>query len=105
MDFRENLPFKSYGVKKPIANELELTASRALPGSTKSRNNLSEKVASDASYCCKQAMPDSEPPTVGLRLSAPLNVSAHVVIKDQRRACVEAVPRGDFSVSRFLIYH
>ena len=39
-------------------------------------------------------MPDSEPPTVGLRLSAPLNVSAHVVIKDQRRACVEAVPRG-----------
>ena len=26
--FKKNLPFESYGVKKPIANKLELTASR-----------------------------------------------------------------------------
>ena len=27
MDLKKNLPFESYGVKKPIANKLELTAS------------------------------------------------------------------------------
>ena len=37
MEFRKNLPFKSYGVEKPIANELELTVSRfrAVSGPTK----------------------------------------------------------------------
>ena len=37
MEFRKNLPFKSYGVKKPICNELELTVSRfrAVSGPTK----------------------------------------------------------------------
>ena len=34
-------------------------------------------------------MPDSEPPTAGRPA-----FSSHVVIKDQRRACMEAVPRG-----------
>ena len=38
--FGKKTPFKSYGVKKQYANELELTAShfRALSGSTKGRN-------------------------------------------------------------------
>ena len=44
--FSKNLPFQSYGVKKPIANELELTAScfRALSGSTKGRTSEAQLV-------------------------------------------------------------
>ena len=59
MDFRKNLPLKSYGVKKPIANELELPASRfrALSGPTKAgttrRVTGQSRVASPATYRCK----------------------------------------------------
>ena len=40
MNLQENLPFKSYGAKKPIANELELAVSsfRTLLGPMKRRN-------------------------------------------------------------------
>ena len=42
VDFRKNLPFESYGVEKPFANEFELTANgfRAPPRSTKNGNYL-----------------------------------------------------------------
>ena len=89
--------------KRQYANELELTAS-TLFGPTKRSSYILEwqlvggmllQMLATAASGQRQAMLD-EPPTVGqsLRVSAPLNVSAHVEIKDQRRACVEAVPCG-----------
>ena len=45
--FRKNLPFKSYGVKKLIANELELAASRfrALLGPVKHKDHLQDNLS------------------------------------------------------------
>ena len=60
MDFRQSIPFKSYGVKKPSANELELAASRfrAVSGPTKHtatwRATGGSNVSSEASYWCNR---------------------------------------------------
>ena len=59
MEFRKNLPFESYGVKKPIANELELTVAfaqfrdRRNTAATR-RTTGGSNVASEASYWCKR---------------------------------------------------
>ena len=57
MDFRKTLPFKSYGVKKPICKKVRAHCERfhALSGPAKSRNYLKDnrpvyQGASEASY-------------------------------------------------------